>query len=107
MAYDVPSKIIKTSKELCKSILDSFGGSSALANSLGLDRQYFNKYMNLGYIPLPRLHEVRTILGVSEWALSYFKLMEIHGESSPALQGVIDKAPLLPAEKKRIVGLLK
>lgn len=106
MAYKVPKFTVNASKELCRSIVKGCGGPSALANSLGLDRQYVGKYMKAGYIPLVQVYDFSKLLNVSIWALSYYKLMEVMGESSPLLEDVIKDTPLLPAEKTRLLKII-
>lgn len=107
MAYKVPSDIVKASKALCYSILNAAGGSSAVANSLDWNRQNVHKFMRIGYVPLKSVHEVAVLLNVSPWCLSYFKLMEALGEESIPFRLVVNKTALLPAEKARILGMLK
>jgi len=106
MGYVVPKNIIKASSLLCQSILTASGGASAIANTLDWDRQYVHKYMQRGYIPLVQVYDISQLLKVSEWTISYHKLMEVFGEGSPKIETVIRESGLLPAEKRRILDVL-
>lgn len=107
MAYKVPLNIIKASKALCVSIIKSSGGPSAIANSLEYNRQYVFKWVKLGYVPLVQAYDVSQLLKVSQWVISYHKLLEVFGENAPSFSETVKDSPLLPAEKKRILDISK
>jgi hypothetical protein len=102
MSYVVPENLIEASKELCKSILAAGGGHSAVANSIGCDRQYVYQWGKQGYVPLAKVYDVATVLNVSEWAVSYHKLMEVFGEKAPELETVLENTPLAAEALVRI-----
>lgn len=107
MAFQVPSKLIKASRLLSVSLLLQADGASAIANSLGYNRQYVHKWMVNGYVPLVRVWDVAMLLDVSQWALSYHKLAEVFGKEAPNFAQVVQATPLLPAQKEIILALLK
>lgn len=107
MSYEVPEHLINASQELCRSILAAGGGHSALANSIGCDRQYVYQWNRQGYVPLAKVHDVSSVLNVSEWAVSYHKLMEIFGLKSPSLHAVLENTPLPEGDILRIKEISK
>lgn len=107
MKYKVSTKDIRASKELCVTLLDVAGGASAIANSLEWDRQYIQMCYQQGYVPLVRVYEVGKLLGVSPYSLSYLKFLEALGEETPEFKKVVEGTPLLPAEKTRILEIVK
>ena len=103
MAYEVPTNVIKASKKLSKCLLLTCGGSSGIANSLGIARQLVFTWMAAGYVPLVKVYEVAQLLNVSPWLLSYHKLMEVFGEESPAFLDVLkSQEALLPADLQKV-----
>lgn len=107
MAYKVPSNLVKASKLLCVSVLEQCGGSAAVANSLGYNRQYVHKWITNGYVPLVQVYDVSKLLGVSQWVLSFHKLSEVFGEAAPSFESVVKKTPLLPAQKQKVLAALR
>lgn len=108
MAYEVPAKLVKASKELFRAIIVAAGGPSAVANSLDWDRQYITQYIRYGYVPMTRTYDVAKLLGISPFALSYFKFLEALGEDElPSFKKVVTETAILPAEKAKILDILK
>ena len=110
MSYPIPSKLNKASKHLCKSILTHFGGSAAVANSLTAyniesSRQYVHAWIKSGAVPFNQLHDVSLVLNVSQWALSYAKLLSILGDKAPSFEEVVKATPLDPGKKVQILAV--
>jgi hypothetical protein len=103
MPYRIPPKLKKASEALSREVILAAGGSAAVGNSLGIDRRYFHNNLRRGYIPLGNVHDVSEILGVSPWALSYYKLLEIFGKNSPKFLDVLEEANLFPESVKTIL----
>ncbi len=108
MPYLIPESIVQGSKLLCANIIEGYGGLSAISNSLVskkifCDRRNVEKWKNQGFVPLTQVYDVARLLKEDPWALSYIKLMAIHGESSPSFVSVVNNTRLLPIVKRTIL----
>jgi ABC-type uncharacterized transport system YnjBCD permease subunit len=93
---------VKASAMLFKELVYFCGGTSAIANSLGEYRQKVNVWLNRGFAPVDRVYELSKLLGVSPWALSYYKISTMLGpELSPTFKEIVGALPLpLPTKEE-------
>ena len=96
----------KAAETLCRSIIEAFGGYSAIANRVDTSRQHVYAADISGCVGLSLVYRMAKELNVSPWTLSYKKLYQVFGEDSPSLETVVKDSPLLPAEKQSILRLL-
>lgn len=94
---------VKAAKLLVKSLVLAAGGYSAVANSLGISRQYVYTYTRKGYFPVETSYKFATSLGLSPWSLCYVILYRILGEEAKDFEKVVKETPLLDAEKAAIL----
>ena len=66
-----------------------------------MSKQAINNFKNRGYVPLVQVYSFSLDLEISQWALSYYKLAEIFGLSSPCFSAILSDTPL-HAEVKNI-----
>lgn len=100
MKYKVPKNIVDASKLLVSAIIDALGGSSDVGKKCGCSRQKIYNYEEYGYIPLKEVYSIAKALNVKVWHLSYAKLMEVHGLSTPNFEILVNTLNILSGEDK-------
>lgn len=100
MKFKVPSNIENASKLLFRTIIERLDGSTAVGNTVGLERQFIHNFQVYGYIPLKQVYSIAKHLKLKVWHLSYYKLMEVHGHDSPSITSLVKELAFLTKEDK-------
>jgi hypothetical protein len=100
MRFKVSSSIENASKLLLRTIIERLEGTTNVGNMVGLLRQDIHKFKTEGYVPLKQVYSIAKDLKVKVWHLSYYKLMEVHGNDSPHMSTLVKELPFLTKEDK-------
>lgn len=107
MKYKVSSKKIKASKNLLHALIHHYGGTQAFGEQVKMSKQAINNFKDRGYVSLTQVYSFSIDLGISQWALAYYKLEEIFGLASPCFSAIVRDTPLHPEVKRKILASLK
>lgn len=100
MKYKVSSSILNASKLLLRAIIDNFGGTTKVGNAVSMERQAIHNFYAQGYVPLTQVYSFAKNLKLKVWHISYFKLLEVHGDDAPHIADLIKDCELLSKEDK-------
>lgn len=107
MTYKVPSNIKSAAKLLLTLLIEQHGGQSEVGRLCRLPRQTLFTSVTKGYVALPLTYTIAKKLNTDIWTLSYVKLMEVFGETSPDFTEIIKDCSLSNNEKEKILNVYK
>jgi len=100
MKYKVSANATNASKLLFRQLITNLGGSTKVGNAVDLQRQAIHNFYVQGYVPLTQVYSIAKKLKLKVWHLSYYKLLEVHGDDAPQIPELLKELDVLSKEDK-------